>query len=71
MTPKEILKEAFEADVEGLKKALESDNEIYQTICKLVSVLLTQKIISPGIAKEILDVKITLKQFTDKNINKE
>lgn len=36
MTPKEILKEAYDNDIETLKKAYESDKELAETIQKII-----------------------------------
>ena len=36
MTPKEILKEAYDNDIEILKKAYESDKELAETVQKII-----------------------------------
>ena len=38
MTPKEILKKAFDSDLEVLKKAFENDTELYTKILDLINI---------------------------------
>lgn len=56
MTPKEILKEAFDSDLEVLDKAFKSDREIFKDVQEII-ITYTSMIYKTLIAKGIITIE--------------